>query len=308
MERSALEGILALYNLGTVRGMTRMENGFSSLNYKVEYAEKNYLLKVVKSRTLEDIQYELSLVLNLSKRGFQVAKPLANQQGHYYTKTTIGYACLLEFIEGTLPELNPKTVSAIATEVAALNSIADWQDLGRKNNLGIDYCLALAERLPNTLGDSPIVRSFVEHSHRLAPALQAALPRGFIHGDLFPDNTIFEGDELVAVLDFECACIDNLLIDVGMTITGFCFVGEELDDDLMKSFLDAYQKVRKLTAQELELLPFYIEWGTHLWLGWHLEEIEKFDLQKNKDRVKIHDKRALSMRKKFENWSYSQMK
>src|SRR5262249_56716963 len=38
-----------------------------------------------------------------------------------------------------------------------------------------------------------------------ALAGRAPLPTGIIHGDLFPDNVLFEGDRLVAPLDFEQA-------------------------------------------------------------------------------------------------------
>ena len=50
------------------------------------------------------------------------------------------------------------------------------------------------------------------------------LPRCLVHGDLFPDNTMFKGNQLLAILDFEVICVENLLHELGTAIHGFCYV------------------------------------------------------------------------------------
>lgn len=57
-----------------------------------------------------------------------------------------------------------------------------------------------------------------------------------IHGDLFPDNALFIGDELSAVIDFSDASIGDRYLDMAVTIFSWC------QDDIEKinAFLDAY--------------------------------------------------------------------
>jgi homoserine kinase type II len=96
------------------------------------------------------------------------------------------------------------------------------------------------------------------------------LPMGLIHGDLFRDNTLFEGDELRAILDFSEAGEDYWLLDVAITINDFCsaWPSVKLDQDLYHAFLRAYNNLRPLTADEQEALPAFLGMAaTRFWLS-----------------------------------------
>jgi len=69
---------------------------------------------------------------------------------------------------------------------------------------------------------------------RLAPD-----KRALIHGDLFPDNVVADGRS-IALLDWETACLDNPLLDVGMTIVGLCSHNGKLLPERAAAFLIAY--------------------------------------------------------------------
>ncbi|MCA9540136.1 MAG: phosphotransferase, partial [Myxococcales bacterium] len=53
----------------------------------------------------------------------------------------------------------------------------------------------------------------------------ATLPIGLVHGDLFPDNVIRGPDGAMTLIDFEEACVDEQVADLGMTIAGLDLVG-----------------------------------------------------------------------------------
>src|SRR5262249_49667961 len=57
---------------------------------------------------------------------------------------------------------------------------------------------------------------------------RAPLPEGIIHGDLFPDNVLYDGDRLVALLDFEQASDGAPAYDLAVTVLAWCF-----DDDFV---------------------------------------------------------------------------
>lgn len=43
-----------------------------------------------------------------------------------------------------------------------------------------------------------------EEITKLKPSIENPdLPRGIVHGDIFADNAMFEGEKLVAIIDFE---------------------------------------------------------------------------------------------------------
>ena len=69
-------------------------------------------------------------------------------------------------------------------------------------------------------------------------------PTGFIHSDLFRDNTLFEGEQLQGILDFYELNQDELLFDIAITINDFCteYPAAHLNSDKVDAYLEAYQK------------------------------------------------------------------
>lgn len=85
-------------------------------------------------------------------------------------------------------------------------------------------------------------------------------PKGFIHSDLFRDNTLFEGDALKGILDFYELNKDEWLFDIAITLNDFCtdYPGVTLNEARAVAFLNAYETVRPLTADEKACLELYL--------------------------------------------------
>ena len=85
-------------------------------------------------------------------------------------------------------------------------------------------------------------------------------PRGFIHSDLFRDNTLFEGDQLKGILDFYELNKDEFLFDIAITLNDFCTNYPEvtLNAEKANAFLKAYETVRPLTEDEKSCLELYL--------------------------------------------------
>jgi homoserine kinase type II len=81
------------------------------------------------------------------------------------------------------------------------------------------------------------------------------LPRGIIHGDLFPDNVIGDNNRAISILDFEEVCNDILAFDLVMTFVGFGWENGEPISERWNAILDGYQSIRKLSEEEISALP-----------------------------------------------------
>ncbi|HEX6244545.1 MAG TPA: phosphotransferase, partial [Polyangiales bacterium] len=98
---------------------------------------------------------------------------------------------------------------------------------------------------------APIARLRALHAE-VAAALTGpfqALPRGVIHGDLFRDNVLWEGDRIVALLDWESASHGVLAYDVAVTLLAWC-CGDQLDFELGRKLVDGYRRERELSELE----------------------------------------------------------
>lgn len=84
---------------------------------------------------------------------------------------------------------------------------------------------------------------------RLCAARDEALPAGIVHGDLFRDNVLFQGDHVAALLDFESAFHGPFVYDLLVTIAAWCYRAA-FDLELAAALVGGYQSLRPLEANE----------------------------------------------------------
>ncbi len=262
----------AQFNLSGLQSAIPLSDGFANLNYKITTSQGDFLYRVcLQQSSIEIIHWEIELLLSLQLSNFPTAYMLASKDGSYLIDTDHGKVMIYEFKNGHEPLLNPNSVAEIAKSLARLNLFTDWKKFPRKNVINMDDCIDLIKIFKDAPMQYPEVYTyFKDQTLFLKPYVQKDLPKGIIHGDCFPDNTIFQGNSLVAIIDFEEACVDHLLMEVGMTINGFCFVDNIIDPILMNTFLKEYNTIRPLTQEEIKLLPQYIQWSAHGMISWHL--------------------------------------
>lgn len=264
--------ILTNYNFGKLLQASSLSKGYANTNYKITTTTGDYLYRIFRQQSGSEIDYEMTVLSILKKHNFPAAFPYARKDGTYITETTEGTVAIYQFIEGHEPEANAETVTAIGKAVAQLNSIKDPYFFKRTNFINSQSCQHLITLFDTAPFQYPNIFSFFKkETEQILPYLNIPLPKGLIHSDVFTDNTIFKKNKLQAIIDFEPVCYGNLLFEVCMTVHGFCYQNNDLNTELMHTFLKAYQSVRPLTAQEMELFPYYLRWTAHGMASWHLE-------------------------------------
>ncbi len=264
--------ICVLYGIKEVINAKLLTRGFANHNYKVKTEKGSFFYRVcTQQEDVKNIIYEVDILLELKKINFPTAYLIPKKDGSYICDSKDGKVLIYEFKEGSQPELNHQTTGQIAKCLARLNNFKDFEKYPRKNIIHIDYCFELIEQFKTAPFQYPeIYEYFEDQTEYLVKPVTEILPRGLIHGDVFPDNTIFTNGILSALIDFEEVCVDNLLMEIGMCINGFCFVNNTLDLSLMETFLFKYNQIRQITEKEWELLYDYIQWAAHGMLSWHL--------------------------------------
>jgi len=266
--------VLGNYDIGEFRDIARLRSGYANTNFRLTTDRGDFLLRICREKSEDNILYEMRILKLLAKMDFPAAYPIPKKNGSYVCRLNSQRITLYRYIEGAEPGLNTVTVTEIAKAAAVLNSYEDWRKVQKENAITIDLCRGLIRKFASAPHQYPdIFDFFMNETEYLYDPLKEVVPVGLVHGDIFPDNTIFDGDRLVAIIDFEEVCTDNLLFDVGVTVNGFCFVDNRLRGDLLDTFLENYHSVRPISMREYELLPFYIRWGAFAMIYWHLKNL-----------------------------------
>jgi homoserine kinase type II len=136
---------------------------------------------------------------------------------------------------------------------------------------------------------SALIRSELAYqNHVAATAAYAALPRGPIHADLFRDNVMFEDGRLTGFFDFYFAGVDTWLFDVAVCLNDWCIdlATGERHAERTNAFLEAYGRVRPLTAAERQLVPAMLRAGA---LRFWISRLWDFHLPREASMLQPHD-------------------
>jgi homoserine kinase type II len=183
-----------------------------------------------------------------------------------------------EFIENSsgrlLTPLGDRIVAIKRYEVGVIPELLDVAQCGQAGaQLALVHGCPLPERTPRPDRKLPAdyvsqVAAFADRDFAEWVLTQAALlnipedmPRGLVHGDLFPDNIVVTDDGTLVFLDWEDAANEALIIDIGMAIVGLCRNRTDLLLSHANAFLEGYQTVRTLAECEVNRLAESIKYA-----------------------------------------------
>ncbi len=142
-----------------------------------------------------------------------------------------------------------------------------------------------------TSGHDPVYESWVRRSlARLNVWALVDLPRGLIHADAFADNVLFDGENLVAIIDFELACNYFFAFDLAMAIIGLCLDDQQPCPSRINSLIVGYEEIRRLDAREVAAIAPLTEYAaimTSLWRYWRYRCYEKDHPKRNAYREMV---------------------
>ena len=223
----------------------------------------------------------------LKKYNFPTAYPLPDRTGKIIHPAEPYPVMVYPFLSGKQPPPLDEDIRQVAEAMARLHTIPTKKIPQKKNIIEPAQCFNLMTHLkPGTCVNTELRALWIESFRKAEPCLSIDLPKGLIHGDIFPDNTLFNNDKLVAILDFDDFAIDTYLFDIGMTINGFCLTDNMPDKRKTDIFLSAYEKIRVLTPDEKACLDAYIIWTALGMACWHIKDCQNQEKPGQKKRIR----------------------
>lgn len=256
-----------------VTGCTPIASGIENTNYFLTQDDgRELVLTLFEELDAAGAAFLPPLLQHLHRQGVPVAGPLVAKDGRSLLSLRGKPVQLAPRIGGTHPApVTAAHCAAIGEALATMHlALADYP-LHRDNAHGQAWWEAEANKARKAMSktDQLLLDTVLEDFDETVEDFDD-LPTGLIHGDLFRDNTLFEGESLRAILDFSEAGEDFWLLDLAITVNDFCsaWPSVKLDPDLYHAFLRAYNVVRPLSEDEQEALPAFMAMAaTRFWLS-----------------------------------------
>lgn len=255
-----LAEFLAGYDLGPLLSFKGIAEGVENSNYLIETGGGRYILTLYEKRVnRDDLPFFLGLMGHLADRGINCPLPVKGHDGRALRELAGRPAAIVTFLEGvSYRRPTPAHCGALGATLASLHEAGKGFTLSRENALSIDGWKTLA-------GQAAARADEVAPGLGVAIASELAdlethwprtLPGGIIHADLFPNNTLFVGDQLSGVIDFYFAAKDAYAYDLAICLNAWCFEADS-SFNLTKgrAMIAGYRARRPLNGAEIAALP-----------------------------------------------------
>lgn len=248
------------FSIGELVNLKGIAAGITNTNYFVITTQQKYVLTIFEKHAAVELPYFVSLMAHLAHYGVPCPSPVQDKNGNALHPLKGKPALMVTCLNGedvTTPNL--AQVKQVATTLAKMHVAGKrFTEIGT-NQRGLEWFDTTAQLVLPKLNASDEALLKYELNYQTLLSI-ADLPRGVIHGDLFRDNVLFDGDTLGGFIDFYYACNDILAYDVAIAMNEWCLHhnGSDLgsiDHDKAHAFLASYQVLRPFTEQEVTLWP-----------------------------------------------------
>jgi homoserine kinase type II len=260
IDKKRLNELTEDYGLGKLTSMSGIPAGSVNTNYLLETSRGKQLLRIDEVKGELDVKREIDLLLFLRKHAYPCPTPTPDRKGRYYRELDGKVVSHYKWIDGRiLPnrKLTAGRLETVGRAMAELHSLSKSYKKGIENRFSFDR---VAEIYAEVRGKLPtyfrrITRTLDDEVDYLRHYLESKLPKGIIHGDLFPDNLLFKGEKLVAILDFEAASRGKFIFDLATAVNALCCDGEAYELKRFEALIAGYESLRPLSLAEWDAFP-----------------------------------------------------
>jgi homoserine kinase type II len=254
-----MQGWLAHFAIGQLQALKGIAAGITNTNYFVTTDQGRFVLTLFEKASADDLHYFVALMKHLAERGVRCPNPIGDTHGEFMGVMNGKPALLVNCLQGAdIEQPNAKQCAEVGAMLAQMHVAGASFNMTSHNQRDDVWRQHTAELVIKKLNadQANLLQSELAFQ---AQFNDQALPRGVVHGDLFRDNVLFDGDHLGGFIDLYYACDDVLLYDVAIAVNDWCIDDNgALNADKLDSFLQAYINKRPFVEAE------YAAWGTML--------------------------------------------
>ncbi len=254
-----IERVLRDYDLGGLQSNAGIADGIENTNYFVQTDRGRFVLTLFERMDVSELPYFLELMHFLAGRDVPCPDVMVRHDGSMLFSIHGKKGCIVSCLPGrTLERLNMAQLRASGQAQAALHLAGADFPLRRLNPTGLEW---MRQTVAGMRGE--LERRYGQEALRLledeldfqSRQDLSHLPAGVIHGDLFVDNILFEGDAVSGIIDFYYAHDAPYAMDLAIALNAQAVELGGEDAARMQALLDGYQAMRRLTDAELAALP-----------------------------------------------------
>ncbi|WP_106476326.1 homoserine kinase [Phytohalomonas tamaricis] len=252
---------LQRFDAGQLVELAEVSSGTENSTFFVTTDRHALVLTLFEQGEQEELPFFVELLDYLSARDLPVPGPLHDHGGVALQRLADRPALLFPRLPGSHPD-QPSLAqcSAIGAALGRLHHASQTFPGHRPNPRDLRWIKARHAQVMAYLCDKDQTLMLDEvDAYHAELGQDTGLPQGALHGDLFRDNTLFDGDELGGLIDFYNGCTGDLIFDLAIVINDWCSHADgSLDQPRYDAIITHYAAERPFNARERELWPMMV--------------------------------------------------
>lgn len=237
-------------------------------------------------RTKSEIQEELGLLLLLKDNDLAVSYPIPDKEGNFIQEINapegLRYSVLFTFAEGKkMRFMSNESCFAVGSLMAKIHAITAGKEINRIHyNSDVLIHQAYHHMISFFSEDLDEMQYLKKIGNQISNSFKEAdwseNEKGITHLDIWYDNLSVNNEDEIIIFDFDNCGNGALILDVAYFCKQLFFIESDKKEYELKveSFLNGYQKIRKLSEKEIKLIP---EAGASIFIFYLGVQAKRFD-------------------------------
>ncbi len=258
---SQVADFLERFDTGCLKELEGVASGTENSTFFVTTDRASLVLTLFEQGEHDELPFFVELLDYLAEHRLPVPGPVHDRQGIALQSLAAKPALLFPRLPGKHPKApNLAQCRALGEALGRMHHVSQHFPGQRANPRDLHWLLASHSQVMPYLSaqDQALMREEIE-AYQAVFTGQSTLPQGAIHGDLFRDNTLFDGDTLGGLIDFYNGCTGDLLFDLAIVVNDWaCNADGSLNQERHDALLGAYMARRPLDKTERECWPLML--------------------------------------------------
>ena len=287
------------YSLEDLNYFKGIKEGIENTNYFFKTKSNKYVLTIYENKITERIKeknlfFFVELINFLRKVKFPCPKILYNNNNKQLNSYKNKQFTIIDFVKGKIEKkISIQHCYKLGKILATLHKKTLRFKKERKNNFSLNEWSKSIKKIKLSKKESIFLKKEINYIKKNWPK---KLPKGIIHGDLFPDNVFFKNNNIVGIIDLSNACNDFFCYDLSICINSWCYE-KKLNIDKMKNLIKGYNSIRKIKIQEIKYFNLFLRASS---LRFYLSRLMDSQNKKIPKKYKKNPKEYLKKLKYFQ--------
>lgn len=256
LTEAQVDTFLERYTTGRLELLEEVASGTENSTFFVTTDQARLVLTLFEQGETDELPFFIELLEYLDSNGVAVTNPLKDRDGNALQQLAGRPALLLPRLEGEHP-MAP-TLSQCHTIGAVMGKMHQCTRHYRGSRPNPRDLRWIDAQYPKVMAylkdeDKQLMQDTVD-ALESDIGYHPDLPSGALHGDLFRDNAMFNGDTFSGLIDFYNGCTGHFLFDLAILVNDWCSNADgSIDPEKYTAVLEGYLAERNLTALERTL-------------------------------------------------------